>query len=76
VKRYAVDTSTLAESKDGAVMLVDYLPVEALESFRPTVSQQDEFGNLKVDAITVLFTVKEYNALRDLLLAIRPGVRS
>ena len=69
MKRYAVDRSTLVESSDGAVVMAADLPVEALESFRPAVA-----GRIyRYDGhIAMYFTESEYNALRDLLLSVKP----
>ena len=82
IKRYEPDSSCdsigrrshfLREDSKGRAILADDLPVQALGNFRPTVEQQHQFGNVNWDLITVLFTERQYNALRKLLLTIRPN---
>jgi len=73
IKRYAVDTSTLVESKDGAVMMVDEMPVDAIQEAIYMLegaahrNRNTEYGHgyaVRMD--------ERVNKLRDLLLAIRP----
>ncbi len=63
MKRYAVDRSTLVESLDGAVVMAADLPVEALEHFRTPYHSAIWMARF--------FTFEQYNALRDLLLAMK-----
>jgi len=74
VKRYAVDTNTLAESSDGAVVMVADLPVEALER---AIEVMELYERTRANSWPKREEHKaKIHQLRDLLMAIRPEVKS
>ncbi len=77
MKRYAVDTSTLAESTDGAVVMVADLPVEAIDVAIGELDRRIErIAGIPARAHAEA-VLRGYSAqLRDLLLAIRQEVKS